>query len=294
MKRLFALEFSRLRRQTSSWVIGLIILGLGGFNVLGSLFVSGFNQELGVTVFIINTRTILESSFQLGQIQILLIGVLASLFIASDISQGTIRNKIIAGYSKFEVYLVQMGMSAAITVIGLMLFHALPTAFSWLITFPITTDDAGSFTNFLIHMSFGYFLIITGVLVTTWLALKTKTTAAAIIFTLLFFVLGPTFSSLLLLIVQGLAVSNLNEFIDPSEFIKTQAQVTEAFEWVYFFQLNRLANIGGVLDFFGLTNVDFLNPNTLPFILKTLISNFILIGLIIGLGGRRFAKSDLR
>ena len=44
MNRLFALEFSRLRRQTSTWVIGLIILALGGFNVLIALVFS-FTEE---------------------------------------------------------------------------------------------------------------------------------------------------------------------------------------------------------------------------------------------------------
>ena len=236
----------------------------------------------------------MESSFQLGQIQILLIGVIASLFIASDISQGTIRNKIIAGHSKFEIYLVQMGMSIAITVMGLMLFHALPTAFSWLITFPITVDDGGSVANFLIHMSFGYFLVITGVLVTTWIALRTKTTASAIIFTLLIFVLGPTFSTIVLSIVQGILLANTDQFLDAAEFVKIQAQVVDIFEWVYFYQLNRLANVGSLFDFNGITNLNFFNENTLPFIVKTLISNAILLTMIIGLGGRRFAKSDLR
>jgi hypothetical protein len=293
MNRLFALEFSRLRRQTSTWVIGLIILALGGFNVLIALVFS-FTEENGPRFFIFTTRSILESSFQLGQIQILLIGVIASLFIASDISQGTIRNKIIAGHSKFEIYLVQMGMSIAITVMGLMLFHALPTAFSWLITFPITVDDGGSVANFLIHMSFGYFLVITGVLVTTWIALRTKTIASAIIFTLLIFVLGPTFSTIVLSIVQGILLVNTDQFLDAAEFVKIQAQVVDIFEWVYFYQLNRLANVGSLFDFNGITNLNFFNENTLPFIVKTLISNAILLTMIIGLGGRRFAKSDLR
>jgi hypothetical protein len=293
MNLLFALEFSRLRRQTSTWVIGLIILALGGFNVLIALVFS-FTEENGPRFFIFTTRSILESSFQLGQIQILLIGVIASLFIASDISQGTIRNKIIAGHSKFEIYLVQMGMSIAITVMGLMLFHALPTAFSWLITFPITVDDGGSVANFLIHMSFGYFLVITGVLVTTWIALRTKTIASAIIFTLLIFVLGPTFSTIVLSIVQGILLANTDQFLDAAEFVKIQAQVVDIFEWVYFYQLNRLANVGSLFDFNGITNLNFFNENTLPFIVKTLISNAILLTMIIGLGGRRFAKSDLR
>jgi hypothetical protein len=91
-----------------------------------------------------------------------------------------------------------------------------------------------------------------------------------------------------------IALANLDQFLDAAEFVKIQAQVVDIFEWVYFYQLNRLANVGSLLDFDGVQNLNFFNPNTLPFILKTLISNAILLTLIIGLGGRRFAKSDLR
>jgi len=291
MKRLFALEFSRLRRQTSTWVISFIILALGGFNVLLAYFTSDISG--GEPQFIFTTRSILESSFQLGQIQILLIGVVTSLFVSSDISQGTIRNKIIAGHSKFEIYIVSMAMSVAITVMGLMLFHALPTAFSWLITFPITVDDGGSFANFLIHMGFGYFLIITGVLLTTWLALRTKTTAAAIIFTLLIFVLGPTITSIVKTIVEAIVLLDIDQFLDLAAYEKAQAEINGAFEWVYFYQLQRLANVGSFFDFRPL-NINFLNPNTRPFILKTLGSNIALLVLLMVVGGRRFARSDLR
>ena len=293
MTRLFALEFSRLRRQTSSWVIGLIILALGGFNVLLANVTSYVDFE-GQTQFIFTARSILESSFQLGQIQILLIGVVSSLFISTDISQGTIRNKIIAGYSKFEIYLVQMAMSAVITIIGLMLFHALPTAFAWLITFPITVDDGGSFLNFLIHMSFGYFLVIIGVLLTTWMALRTKTTAAAIIFTLLIFVLGPTITSIIKTIIEALVLLDIDQFLNLEVFTQAQAQINAGFEWVYFYQLQRLANLGSLFDFLGPVSINFLDVDTQPFILKILGSNLVLLFLLLVVGGKRFAQSDLR
>ena len=109
MKRLLALELNRLLRQTSFWVIGILILVLGGFNVMVAE-VTVYDFGNGTLFRTFTSRSIIETSFQLGQFQVLLIGVLTSLFIATDISQGTIRNKLIAGYSKFEVYIVQMIM----------------------------------------------------------------------------------------------------------------------------------------------------------------------------------------
>ena len=293
MNRLFAIEFARLRRQTSAIVIAVIIFVLGGLNVLVA-WITKVEMNPGEFNFFLTSRTILESSFQLGQIQILLIGVVTSLFIATDITQGTIRNKIIAGYSKFEIYLVQMMMSVIITFIGLILFHALSSAFSWLILFPITVDDGGTFANFMIHMSFGYLLIITGVLLTTWLALKSKTTAAAIIFTLLIFVLGPTLTTIIKTIIEATVLLDIDQFTDLAAFEKAQADINAAFEWVYFYQLQRLANIGSLFNFFVPTRINFFSEGTQGYIWKTLGTNLTLIGLLLYAGGRNFAKSDLR
>ena len=293
MKHLFALEFARLSKQTSAMVIAIIIFALGGINVLLA-GLTAFEINEGEIQYFFTARSILESSFQLGQIQILLIGVVTSLFISTDISQGTIRNKIIAGYSKFEIYLVQMVMSALITVSGLVLFHLLPSVFSWLITFPTSVDDGGTFANFMIHMSFGYFLIIVGVLLTTWLALKSKTTASAIIFTLLVFVLGPTLTTIITSIIQVVTLVNIDQYENFEYFLEVQASLDAAFDWIYFYQLNRLANLGSLFDLIAPTRFNFLDPDNIGFILKTIGSNLVLLFFIVYMGGRNFAKSDLR
>lgn len=287
MKRLLALELTRLMKQTSTKVIAVILVLLSAINIIFAIAVENQFDE-----FAINTRTIIESSFQLGQIQILLIGILTSLFIATDIQQGTIRNKIIAGYSKQLIYLVQMLMSVLITVGALMLYHALPVAFISVITFPISTDDAGSLANFFILTGFGYFLVIVGVLITSWIALKAKNLGAAIIFTLLVFVLGPTFFMILKVIIQAAVVTNLDAFTDPEAYQAALSQVDRIFEWVYFSQLQRLNGMGTLFNFNPPLN--FFNAEGTRFIWKTLLSNLILIGLIVGVGSVRFAKTDLR
>lgn len=287
MKRLFALEFRRLMKQLSTKIIFVIILLLGAINVY-----SAWALESQFDFFFFNSRGIIESSFQLGQIQVLVIGILTSLFIATDIQQGTIRNKIIAGYSKQKIYLVQMGMSAIITIIGLMLFHLLPIAFISLITFPITSDDGGSIANFFIHVGFGYALVIIGVLFTSWISLRAKNLAGAIIFTLLIFVLGPTLSTIIKSIIETRVVLNLDSFTDPIAYELALEGVDKAFEWTYFYQIQRLANAGSLFNISS--PINFFNEEGIRYIYKTLISNAFLLVLILGLGSRNFAKSDLR
>jgi hypothetical protein len=293
MKRLFALEFTRLSKQLSTYIIFFLIFALGGFNVLIAR-ATAYEQGDGL-LFFVNARTILETSFQLGQFHLLLVGVLTSLFIATDLNQGTIRNKLIAGFSKFEIYLVAMVMSMVIALIGLLLYHALPAIFSQAITFPITVDDGGSLANFFIHMAFGYGLVLVGVLITTWLALKSKNTAGAIIFTILVFVLGPTLTTIVKTIIEGVVLVNYDQFADYEGYLAARAEIVSWFEFVYFYQLNRLNNIGSLFDFLNPSNqLNFFHPDTVGYIWKTLVTNGIVVTFILVLGGRGFAKSDLR
>jgi hypothetical protein len=294
MKRLFALEFARFSKQTSAWVILSLILFLGAFNVFLAQ-VSVFEGFEGDIIRSFTARSIIESSFQLSQFQVLLIGVLTSLFIAHDIAQGTIRNKLIAGYSKTEIYLVQMGMSILITILGLFLYHALPLAFSWLITFPITQDDQGTLANFFILMGFGYGLVILAVVFTTWISLKAKNTAGAIIFTILIFILGPTLMTIIKSIVEGLVLVNIDQFENLEAFELAQQQINGIFEWIYFYQIQRINGPVSIFDFlFGDRGINFFNPDNQAFIWKTIVTTVASFVLFIGLGARGFAKSDLR
>jgi hypothetical protein len=173
-----------------------------------------------------------------------------------------------------------------------MLFHLLPIAFISLITFPITSDDGGSIANFFIHVGFGYALVIIGVLFTSWISLRAKNLAGAIIFTLLIFVLGPTLSTIIKSIIETRVVLNLDSFTDPIAYELALEGVDKAFEWTYFYQIQRLANAGSLFNISS--PINFFNEEGIRYIYKTLISNAFLLVLILGLGSRNFAKSDLR
>lgn len=294
MKRLLALEFNRLLRQKSAIIIGVLIL-LISLAQVGVAQVTAFEDFMGNSVYTFTARSIVETSFQLGNFQILLIGVITSLFIATDISQGTIRNKLIAGYSKMEVYLTQMILSISITILGLLLYHVLPLLFSGVITFPITEEDSGSLANFFIHISFGYLLVIVGVVLTTWIAMKAKSTAAATIFTLLIFILGPTLMIIAKSVAEGFLLVNIDQFTDFELYEATQRDINGLFEWIYFYQIQRLNGPVSLIELiFGEMGINFFAEETQSYIWKTLVSSVILLGLLIGVGGWRFSKSDLR
>jgi hypothetical protein len=295
MKRLFQLEFHRLLKTKATWIIFTIIFAWSGLQVFlaeVSHYEDAFTGEL---VYFITARTIIESSFGLGSLQVLLIGVLSSLFIAQDISQGTIRNKIIAGYSKFEIYTVQMLMSLLLAFAGLFLFHLLPSIFSGLITFPILDNGTDSLENFFITVTFGYMLVGLGVLMTSFVALHAKNVATAIIFTILIFVLGPTFTSILRSIMVTLFVLDLDSFANPQAYQDVVDSINGIFDFVYFHQLNRLLGSGVIFDIFGEnTRINFFNEVNYSYIWKTLLSSSILTILLFVVGGYGFARGDLK
>lgn len=295
MKRLFQLEFHRLFKQKATWVVLFIILAVSALQVFLAYITRSEDTLTGEFFYFVTAKSIIEGSFGLGSIQVLLIGILSSLFIAIDISQGTIRNKIIAGYSKFEIYTVQMLMSLFLAISGLFLFHLIPSIFSGLITFPTFDNGTDSLENFLITMAFGYMLVSIGVLITSFIALHAKNVATAIIFTILIFILGPTFSSVIKSIIEGIVLLDLDAFADPAAYQEAQASINEAFDFVYFHQLNRLLGTGSLGDIFGgISRINFFNEVNVGYIWKTLVSSTMLLLLLFVGGGYGFARSDLK
>jgi hypothetical protein len=295
MKRLFKLEFHRLFKTKATWVVFFIIVAVSALQVYLA-YISRFEDSITGEVFFYRTaRSLVESSFGLGSIQVLLIGILSSLFIAQDISQGTIRNKIIAGFSKFEIYTVQMLISLILTMVGLMLFHSIPLMFSNVITFPIIDNGTDSLENFFITIGFGYLLVSVGVLITSFVALHAKNVATAIIFTILIFILGPTFTSIIKSITEGLILLDLDAYADNEAYQAARDSINAVFDFVYFHQLNRLLGTGSLGDIFsGVSRLNFLNEDNQPFIWKTIVSNIILLVLLFVGGGYGFARSDLK
>ena len=294
MKRLFNLEFHRLFKQKSAWVVFFIILLASALQVFLAYVSRIEDLVTGEFYYYFTARSIMESSFGLGSIQVLLIGIISSLFIAQDINQGTIRNKIIAGYSKFEIYTVQMVMSLILAISGLFLFHLIPTIFSGLITFPTFDNGTDTFENFLITMAFGYMLVSVGVLLTSFIALHAKNVATAIIFTLLIFVLGPALTSIVKAITETFVLLELDAFGDPLAYQEAVDFVEGIFEYVYFHQLNRLIGAFSFGNFGEVARLNFLNDDNFSYIWKTIVTNLVLITLLFGVGGYAFARSDLK
>lgn len=96
-------------------------------------------------------------------------------------------------------------------------------------------------------------------------------------------------------VAEGILLANIDQFTDFELFEATQRQINEIFEWIYFYQIQRLNGPVSLFELiFGEPGINFFAEETQSYIVKTLISSFVLLGLLIGVGGWRFSKSDLR
>lgn len=116
MVRLLRANFARLWKTRSFWVCMIISAGLGLANFL--------------TSYSVNTECVKNFGAELmsdGSNILLFISIFAALFLGTDYSNGTIRNKLVIGHTRSEIYFSNLITTAAG---GLMLLAA-----AWLVVF---------------------------------------------------------------------------------------------------------------------------------------------------------------
>jgi hypothetical protein len=291
MNRLLRLDFRRLFKDTAAIVVFVIIAVVAGFNVLAAAstaYVDPFTHE----VFrMLTAKEILMNSFQLGSTPYLLIGVLIGLFIGKDITHGTIRNKIIAGYSKVQIYFSTLIISLVITLIGMVIYQGIVAAFIPIITFPISTT-AHELQNILIYLALGYLLILVTSTIATFISLLIKNTAGAIILIVVVLIFGPTLALLVKLMFDFLLVYNrMSIFTNPLVAQATLNDIENVFEYFYFFQATKF---NASIFTYGGEIINFYETEGRNFMWKMVGTSVGLIGLASAGGAFLFKKSDLK
>lgn len=99
MSKLLSANFARMKKSKVFWVCLLFMIGLGIFMVAGS-YISA--KEYGGDAFIENT--LLTYTTIIGMV----IAVFCSLFVGTEYNDGTIRNKLIVGHTRVNVYLANL------------------------------------------------------------------------------------------------------------------------------------------------------------------------------------------
>ena len=122
------------------------------------------------------------SAFSLGGNFGLILPILISIILCKDFSHGTVRNKIICGKSRSQIFLSSF-FSGTIVICAAMLAHALITLMISLLFFPYQADPftASSFLYLLISLLFSLLLYVFVSAIISALSVLMKNTGLAVV-----------------------------------------------------------------------------------------------------------------
>lgn len=110
MRKLLNANFSRLFKNKLFWWGMIVVVGITAFVVT-----IRYNEMLQYGIDYYGTA---DKLWFVGEMYIsLLLSVFISFWLGTDYSNGTIRNKIVAGHTRYEIYFSNLAISAVLSVI---------------------------------------------------------------------------------------------------------------------------------------------------------------------------------
>ena len=184
MGNLIKADLKRIRRDKMMIIIVILAVVFALITpLLYAALLSGIDTE-GMEFMLgpINAKSSFFGSFSMGNNLGLIVPVLIAIILRKDFSQGTIRNKIIAGKSRTQIFL-SMFAACAVTLILVMLFHAFVTLGISLLLFeyqatPFTISD---YWYFMASLGFDLLLLLFIASFISWLCASMKNVGTVIV-----------------------------------------------------------------------------------------------------------------
>ena len=193
MNDLLRADFYSLLKSKLTYILLGISVGLPIFMIMlyvaiNKIFTSDLTEDaaaMGMGVSVFTGRVVMFGNFSLTNNIGLIIPIFAAIFTLSDIRQGTIRNKIIFGFSRVEVYFSHLIVSVVMCVIAsLISFAVLAAGSAAFFEYGVEFDKAEAY-NFIRCLITGILLFVYVASLSTFLSLVTKSMPLTITFTLL-------------------------------------------------------------------------------------------------------------
>ena len=112
MSKLFAADMYKIIKSKLTLVLLIIAVGLPVLLVLTSFFMKLFAASLvsdpteeALINSMFDAKTLMASSFSMTNNLGLIIPIFSAIIVGADLSNGTLRNKIIAGHKRWQIYL---------------------------------------------------------------------------------------------------------------------------------------------------------------------------------------------
>jgi len=203
MKRLLKADIYRVLKSRLTLIALILVLAfpvLIVFLYVGIRALSGLDADMGGMDMLFNANSIIGSTYSLTNNIGLVLPAFAGILVCMDISNGTLRNKIIAGNRRAEIYLSHLIVSILFSVVMITIYTAM-TAGLALLFFPFNTDpsmDLGREILYFIATGTMSFVFIATV--STLFAMTFRSVAPTIIFTIVLSIALMAINSVLLLV----------------------------------------------------------------------------------------------
>lgn len=203
MKRLLKADIYRVLKSRLTLIALILVLAfpvLIVFLYVGIRALSGLDADMGGMDMLFNANSIIGSAYSLTNNIGLVLPAFAGILVCMDISNGTFRNKIIAGNRRAEIYLSHLIVSILFSVVMITIYTAM-TAGLALLFFPFNTDpsmDLGREILYFIATGTMSFVFIATV--STLFAMTFRSVAPTIIFTIVLSIALMAINSVLLLV----------------------------------------------------------------------------------------------
>ncbi|MBO5912638.1 MAG: hypothetical protein J6Q76_04105 [Clostridia bacterium] len=275
MLNLIRSDFRRVLRDKLTFILCIIGFGFSIFTPLlykGIFSMSGSDPMTETLIGSINAKTIFFSSFSTGNNFGLIIPVLLAIVLCKDFSFGTVRNKIIGGHKRTNIF-ISMYVVCATVMIGVVLLHAFLSLFVSLLFFnyqsaPFEFSDAVYFVISLL-LEVVVYLFLAALL--TWMCATFKNVGIAIVLYVALSFIMTIVSTIIAVAIEIMSVSpNNDNVLDILHFVQR----------INLF--NAAATIGNG-DSYKLIDI-----------LYIIVPAFVGIAGLLGLGIKKFNKKDLK
>lgn len=184
MTRLLKSDFYRLLKSKLSIITMIIAVVLPLFAALMiyaiSLLLESIDPE---SVGLLGGQVLIASCFSFTNNFGIILPIFAAIFIMLDITSGTVRNKTILGYRRYQIYASHFIVTLTYCLVGIGLYAGMTVAFSSLILGTIELTEA-QLLSYVYYFILGFISFALVAAVATFFSLSTLNSAGAVILTL--------------------------------------------------------------------------------------------------------------
>jgi len=275
MRSLLKADLRRVLKDKLLIVMGILAVVFALITpLLYALIISGMGADEDLEIFGIafTAKSMFFNSFSLGNNLGLIVPVLLALVLCKDFSFGTVRNKIIAGKTRFQIYM-SLFITCSVVFILCMLLHAFITLCLSLCFFDyqLTPFTASDFWYFLESFFLEILVLLFVSSMLSWLCANRKNVGLAIVL-----YVAITFALIMIGSILQVAISLL-------EAIGGKEDVVSVLTFINRINVFNATAYIGIGDKYSLTDVLYIMGPALSGIIGFL-----------GLGILKFKKKDLK